>query len=81
MMKNQQLIGLFTSKNKMCETIEMLIKHSFEDTGCHGEYNFRYTKVNVNQIDQQCLSFFTMHPERFEHIVETDLNTGKILKL
>ena len=68
-------------KKKMCEAIEMLIKHSFEDTGCHGEYNFRYTKVNVNQINQQCLSFFTMHHEKFVHIVETDLNIGKMKRL
>jgi hypothetical protein len=79
--KNQQLIGLFTSKKKMREVIEMLIKESFIDTGCHGHYHFRYTKVNVNQIDQQCVSFFTMHPEKFEHQVETDWSTGEIIKL
>lgn len=65
----------------MRETIEMLIKESFEDTGVHGNYNFRYTKVDVNQIDRQCVSFFTMHPEKFEHHVETDWSTGKIIKL
>ena len=80
-MKNQQLIGLFTSKKKMRETIEMLIKDSYEDTGVHGNYHFRYTKVDVNQIDRQCVTFFTMHPEKFEHKVETDWSTGKIIKL
>ena len=39
------------------------------------------TKVDVNQIDRQCVSFFTMHPEKFEHKVETDWSTGKIIKL
>jgi hypothetical protein len=79
--KNQQLIGLFTSKKKMRETIEMLIKESFEDTGVHGNYHFRYTEIEINQIDYQCVSFFTMHPEKFEYEIETDWNTGEIIKI
>ena len=80
-MKNQQLIGIFTSKKAMKVAIEALIKDDYERTGYHGHYHFRYRKIESNTIDIGLVSCFTMHPEKFEHQVETDWNTGKILKL
>lgn len=80
-MKNQQLIGIFTSKKAMRQAIEVLTKHSYEDTGYHGHYHFRYAKIETNTIDYQLVNFFTMHPEKFDHEVETDWNTGEIIKL
>lgn len=80
-MKNQQLIGIFTTKKAMREAIELLIKDSYEDTGVHGNYHFRYTKIEPNTIDTHLVSLFTMHPEKFEHEIETDWSTGEIIKL
>ena len=80
-MKDTQLIGIFTSKKAMRAAIEALIQDDYETTGYYGHYHFKYTKIETNTIDRQCISFFTMHPEKFEHSVETDWNTGKILKL
>lgn len=80
-MKNQQLIGIFTSKKAMRRAIELLIKEDWKDTGYHGHYHFRYHKIEPNMIDKALVSCFTMHGEKFEHEVETDWNTGAIIKL
>ena len=80
-MTNQQLIGIFTSKKAMRAAIEALIQDDYERTGYHGHYHFRYHKIEPNTIDIGLVSCFTMHPEKFEHSVETDWNTGEIIKL
>lgn len=80
-MKCHQLVGIFTTKKAMRETIELLIKDDYEDTGVYGNYNFRYTEIEPNTIDIQLVSFFSMHPEKFEYEVETDWSTGEIIKL
>lgn len=79
--KDQQLIGIFTSKQAMRNAIEEIIKDSYKDTGVHGHYHFRYTQFEPNEISSKLVSFFTMHPEKFEHEVETQWNTGEILRL
>ena len=53
-MKNQQLIGLFTSKKKMRETIEMLIKHSYEDTEFAHHYALQKEELLLDE-DRQIL--------------------------
>ena len=80
-MKGQQLIGIFTSKRAMRKAIEALIQDDYEKTGYYGHYHFRYRKIESNTIDIGLVSCFTMHEEKFEYEVETDWNTGKILKL
>ena len=80
-MKNQQLIGIFTTKKAMRVAIEALIRDDYEATGYYGHFHFKYHKINPNTIDASLVSFFTMHPEKFDHEVETDWNTGKIIKL
>lgn len=81
LIKKQQLIGIFTSKKIMRNTIEEIIKESYKDTGVHGDYHFRYTQFKLDEISSELVSFFTIHPEEFEHKVETQWHTGKILRL
>ena len=81
LIKNQQLIGIFTSKKTMRNAIEELIKDSYKDTGVHGDYHFRYTQFKLDEISSELVSFFTMRTEKFEHKVETQWHTGEILRL
>ena len=81
LIQRSQLIGIFTSKPKIRAAIETLIKASFELEGVHGHYHFKYTEIQPNQMCKQLFSLFTLHDEYFEHEVETDWNTGEILKL
>lgn len=79
--KSQVLVGIFTSKKAMREAVEVLIKDDYERTGYYGHYHFRYREIKTNTFDKGLTSCFTMHPENFPHQIETDWNTGKIIKL
>lgn len=81
LIKKQQLIGIFTSKKTMRNAIEEIIKESYKDIGVHGDYHFRYTQFKLDEISSELVSFFTIHPEEFEHEVETQWHTGEILRL
>ena len=87
------MYGIFSTKQKMQLAIEEHIKDSFKRTGRHGNYNFRYIEMNVDEpwfspsalyradIGKALFSFSTMHTEYFTHKVETNWNTGKITVL
>lgn len=81
LIKNQQLIGIFTSKKMMKAACEIIIKDSYEDDGVHGWYHFRYCTIESNTIDKALVSLFTMHPEYFTNEIENDPKTGEILNL
>lgn len=81
LIKNQQLIGIFTSKKMMKAACEMIIKDSYEDDGIHGWYHFRYAVIEPNTIDKALVSLFTMHTEYFTNEIENDPKTGEILNL
>lgn len=87
-------IGFFSSKENMKTVIEALIKSDYESGGSHGNYNFRYAKIKVNEPwfsnddTDECgiegkaiLSLSTMHTEYFTHKVKTDWSTGKVLSM
>jgi len=91
--KSGSFLGIFSSKEKMKEVIKLMIKDSYESTGCHGNYNFRWVKFNVDEPwftpggctpteeSRAILSFYTMHTEKFTHKVMTDWSTGEILAM
>lgn len=79
--KSGVFLGLYSSKKKMREMIEEIIKDDYIDSGCYGHYHFRYTKVEVDRPTKHLFSMHTLHPEYFENEVETDWSTGEILKL
>lgn len=91
--KSGNFLGVFSSKAKMKQVIEMIIKGSYEDTGYHGNYNFRWVKLNVDEPwftpsgvepskeSQAIFSLHTMNTEKFIHKVMTDWSTGKILNM
>ena len=81
LIKNQQLIGIFTSKKKMKEICEAIIDDDYIDSGTYGWYHFRYIKIKPNELNKALFSLFTMHPEYFVHEIENDPKTGKILKI
>lgn len=81
LIKNQQLIGIFTSKKMMKATCELLIKDNYEDDGYYGWYHFRYCEFEPNTIEKPLVSLFTMHTEYFINEIENDPNTGEILNL
>ena len=86
-------IGFFSSKENMKIVIEALIKDSYQKNGYHGDYHFRYAKININEPwfvnndkgiskeAQAILSLSTMHTEYFKHCVKTDWSTGEILDM
>ena len=90
---HSMLIGFFSSKKRMKMVIEALIKNHYEVDGYHGNYHFRYVKMNLDEPwltkdgepapaeSNAILSLATMHPKKFIHEVKTDWNTGEILKL
>lgn len=49
LIKNQQLIGIFTSKKKMKEICEAIIDDDYIDSGTYGWYHFRYIKIKPNE--------------------------------
>lgn len=91
--KTGLLVGLFSSKEKMKIVIEELIRSDYAKSGYHGNYNFRWVKLNIDEpwftkdgkkapIETNAiLSFSTMHDEKFIHKVQTDWSTGKILSM
>ena len=81
LIKNQQLIGIFTSKKKMKEICEAIITDDYIDSGTYGWYHFRYIKIKPNELNKALFSLFTMHQEYFVHEIENDPKTGKILKI
>ena len=81
LIKNQQLIGIFTSKKMMKAICELIIKDSYEDNGYYGWYHFRYCEFEPDTIDKSLVSLFTIHPEYFTNEIENDPNTGEILNL
>lgn len=81
LIKNEQLIGIFTSKKMMKAACEIIIKDSYEDYGYHGWYHFRYIEFEPNEMNKAFFSLFTMHQEYFVNEIENDPNTGKILNL
>ena len=86
-------LGVFSSKKRMKEIIEILIKDDFEKNGHYGNFNFRWVKFNVDEpwftIDGKdapkessaILSLWTLHDEKFTHKVKTDWSTGKVISL
>ena len=46
LIKNQQLIGIFTSKKKMKEICEAIIDDDYIDSGTYGWYHFRYIEFD-----------------------------------
>ena len=81
LIKNQQLIGIFTSKKKMKEICEAIIDDDYIDSGIYGWYHFRYIKIKPNELNKALFSLFTMHTEYFVHEIENDPKTGKILNI
>jgi hypothetical protein len=81
LIKNQQLIGIFTSKKKMKEICEVIIDDDYTDSGTYGWYHFRYIEFEPNEMNKAFFSLFTMHQEYFVNEIENDPNTGKILNL
>jgi hypothetical protein len=81
LIKNQQLIGIFTSKKKMKEICEAIITDDYIDSGTYGWYHFRYIKIKPNELNKALFSLFTMHQEYFVHEIENDPKTGKILSI
>lgn len=91
--KSGSFLGVFSSKEHMQVAIEQIIKDHYEIDGCHGNYNFRWIKFNVNEPwftkdgkeppkeTRAILSLYTMHEERFIHKVKTDWSTGKIISM
>ena len=81
LIQHQQLIGIFTSKQKMKEVCEVIINDDYIDTGTYGWYNFRYIEFKPNEINKALVSLFTMHQEYFVNEIENDPNTGEILNI
>ena len=81
LIKNQHLIGIFTSKKKMKEICKVIIDDDYIDTGMYGWYHFRYIEFESNELNKALVSLFTMHQEYFVNEIENDPNTGKILKI
>lgn len=81
LIKNQQFIGIFTSKKMMKKACEILIKDNYENDGYYGWYHFRYCTIKPNTVDKPLVSLFTMHPEYFTNEIENDPYTGEILNL
>ena len=81
LIKNQQLIGIFTSKKKMKEICEAIINDDYITDGCYGWYHFRYIKIKPNEMNNALFSLFTLHQEYFVNEIENDPKTGKILSL
>ena len=81
LIKNQQLIGIFTTKKKMKETCEAIIDDDYIDSGTYGWYHFRYIEFKPNELNKALFSLFTLHQEYFVNEIENDPKTGKILSL
>lgn len=91
--KTGSFLGIFSTKRKMQELINIMIKDSYEKDGHYGNFNFRWVKFNVDEPwftkngksapkeSNAILSLFTMHEEKFIHKVKTDWSTGKILSM
>ena len=91
LIKSSSLVGIFSTKKIMREIIEGLIKDNFEKYGTHGDYHFRYIKMNVDEpwvgnvynkeVGKALFSLSTLHDEYFTNKIETDWSTGEITKL
>ena len=81
LIKNQQLIGIFTSKKKMKEICEAIIDDDYIDSGTYGWYHFRYIEFEPNEMNKAFFSLFAMYQEYFVNEIENDPKTGKILNL
>lgn len=88
--RHYSCVGIFSTKKKMRMVIEYQIKKEYEKTGfAGGNYHFRYIKFNPDEAWfadgnphlTTLYSLSTMHPEKFDHEIETDWNTGKIIKI
>lgn len=91
--KAGSFLGIFSTKRKMQDLINIMIKDSYETNGHYGNFNFRWVKFNVDEPwftkdgepapkeSNAILSLFTMHEEKFIHKVKTDWSTGKILSM
>lgn len=88
--RHYMCIGIFSTKKKMKMVVENIINDEYQRTGeIGGNYHFRYIKFNPddswfsegNPNLKAILSLNTMHPEYFDHEIETDWKTGKIAKI
>ena len=78
LLKNNQLLGIFTTKKLMRKACEIIVKDDYQTTGTYGWYHFRYCKIEPNVFSKPLVTLFTLHPEYFTEI-ENDPNTGEIL--
>ena len=87
--RHYMCLGIFSTKKKMRMIIETIIREEYEETGeIGGDYHFRYIKFNPDEIwfkegnpnSKAIFSLNTIHPEHFDHKIETDWKTGKIIK-
>ena len=81
LIKNQQLIGIFTSKKKMKEICKVIIDDDYITAGYYGWYHFRYIEFEPNELNKALVSLFTLHQEYFVNEIENDPNTGEILNI
>lgn len=81
LIKNQQLIGIFTSKKKMKEICKVIIDDDYITNGYYGWYHFRYIEFEPNELNKALVSLFTLHQEYFVNEIENDPNTGEILNI
>ena len=88
--RHYSCVGIFSTKKKMRMVVEYKIKREYEKTGeIGGNYHFRYIKfkpdeawfTDGNPHMTTLYSLSTMHPEKFDHEIETDWKTGKVLKV
>lgn len=88
--RSYMCLGIFSTKEKMGMVIETIIKEEYEKTGeIGGNYHFRYIEFNPDEVwfdenhpnSKAIFSLNTMHPEYFNHEIETDWSTGKIIKI
>ena len=88
--RHYSCVGIFSTKKKMRMVVEHAIQTEYEKTGeIGGNYHFRYIKFNPDEAWfgdgnphlTTLYSLHTMHPENFDYEIETDLNTGKIIKI
>lgn len=88
--RSYMCLGIFSTKEKMGMVVETIIKEEYEKTGeIGGNYHFRYIEFNPDDVwfdenhpnSKAIFSLSTMHPECFNHEIETDWSTGKIIKI
>lgn len=88
------LFGIFSSKETMQIAVESRIKYEKQKRGMPlGDFHFKYFTMkpdepyfsnseNYNRdVSKALFSFSTLHDEYFKNKIETDWNTGKILKI